>query len=173
MTHHTPEQRVVSIVNHLDQAAAELSYLEREAPRGMVTKLRKQVEGVQQMAGRDLAREFSLPSSHYASSNRVAARFVEREASSANVLWEVLDRRAFIGLYREMVKAGDGQSAQLLRQVSHKLSEALELSNNEEMALNRLWNCVDNAGRWSPDLQRNNIFKAADLLGIKLPSGMF
>jgi hypothetical protein len=26
---------------------------------------------------------------------------------------------------------------------------------------------------WKPALQRNNIFKAADLLGLKLPSGMF
>lgn len=75
----TPEQRVVSIVNLLDQAATELSFLEREmtypVPRGQkatVSKLRKFVEAAQQMAGRDLAREFSLPSRFASEGDRVS-----------------------------------------------------------------------------------------------------
>jgi hypothetical protein len=32
---------------------------------------------------------------------------------------------------------------------------------------------VKAGSKWKPDLQRNNIFKAANLLGIKLPSMMF
>jgi hypothetical protein len=72
-----------------------------------------------------------------------------------------------------MEKAGDKQSAELLREVTHKLAASLALSDNEEMALNRLRGSLDSIGRWDADLQRNNIFKAANLLGIKLPSHMF
>ena len=59
-----------------------------------------------------------------------------------------------------------------MREVFSKLAEALEISDNEQRAIQRLRGILDNPG-WDPALQRNNIFKAADLLGIKLPSGMF
>lgn len=107
------------------------------------------------------------------SATRVAHRYLEKQAGPNDVLWQILDRRAFFKLYHEMEKAGDEQSADLLRDITDKLDAALSLSNNEEMALNRLRGCVDNAGRWDPALQRNNIFKAANLLGIRLPSAMF
>ena len=221
----TLEQRVVSIVTHLDQAAAELGYLERESPRRMVTKLRKQVEGIQQIAGRDLAREFSLPSSHYASSElaegdhvqlrnsskkgvvvevapklgkrvykvkldsgptvergawdliskkaseRVASRFLNAGAGR-EIMNRIFDEKAFFKLYREVTKQ-DKQSAELLREVWQKLSKTLDISDNEYNAMQRVTQLINSQGRWDIGLQRNNIFKAANLLGINLPSGSF
>lgn len=83
------EQRVVSIVNALDTAATEISYLERDVTypvargqKATVTKLRKLVETAQQMAGRDLAREFSLPSRFASEEDRVtrlADRYLARK----------------------------------------------------------------------------------------------
>jgi len=90
-----------------------------------------------------------------------------------DILYSIIEERPFIKLYREMEKAGDEQSADLLRQITGHLVKALDLSDNEYRALQRLRGCVDNQGRWGADLQRNNIFKAANLLGLKLPSAMF
>jgi len=100
-------------------------------------------------------------------------RASEKQAGSDDPLWYILDRMAFIKLYREMEKSGDKQSATLLREVAEKLSDEMALDRNQQAALNRLSNSVANTGRWDPSLQRNNIFKAANLLGINLPSAMF
>jgi len=90
-----------------------------------------------------------------------------------DILYSIIPERPFVKLYREMTKEGDEQSADLLREITSHLTAKLDLSNNEYQALNRLRNSVENQGRWDPALQRNNIFKAANLLGISLPSGMF
>lgn len=64
----TPERRVLAILNNLDTAMSHLGQLAREAPwsKQVVDKLERQVGIAQQIAGRDLAREMSLPSVHYA-----------------------------------------------------------------------------------------------------------
>lgn len=167
----TPEQRVVSIVNHLDQAATELDYLYRETSRSMVRDLQHKVEVAQQIAGRDLTREFSLPSYRFASSGRVASRFLEAHAGR-ELLNRVIDEREFVLLLREVEKQ-DEQAAELLREVRMALAEAMKISDNEYNALSRVQQLVVARGRWDIGLQRNNIFKAADLLGIKLPSWNF
>jgi hypothetical protein len=60
----TPERRVVAITTLLDQAVSHLDWLLREAPhaRQAIQKTLQHAEIAQQMAGRDLAREMSLPS---------------------------------------------------------------------------------------------------------------
>ena len=88
-----------------------------------------------------------------------------------NILWSVIDRRGFIKLQQEL--KADEQSKKLVNQIGRELAEALTLTENQDMALGRLMQSIEHAGRWEPDLQRNNIFKAANLLGISLPSGMF
>ena len=66
----------------------------------------------------------------------------------------------------------DKQSADLARDVYMTLSKRLTLSDNEERALNRLVASVQR-NDWDAATQRNNIFKAADLLRIHLPSYIF
>lgn len=90
---------------------------------------------------------------------------------SENILWSVIDRRKFIELTRSL--KADEQSRDLVNQIGRALAEALKLTENQEHALSRLMQSIEYAGRWESDLQRNNIFKAANLLGIKLPSSMF
>jgi hypothetical protein len=95
---------------------------------------------------------------------------VQREASDS-FLWDAVDRRGFSKVYSDLRKT-DEQSAKLLRQVVQQLAASLTLPDDERRALNRVMAVVSNPGM-DPSLQRNNIFKAANSLGIKLPSGMF
>lgn len=108
---------------------------------------------------------------------RVAARHLgevpSRTASQREVMEAILPARKVYDLVDEMEKAGDKQSAELAYEVYQKLVERLTLTDNEEYALNRLQNSVSRVGSWDAATQRNNIFKAADLLRIKLPSFMF
>jgi len=90
---------------------------------------------------------------------------------SRNILWNVLDQKGFYQLQRELKE--DEQSRKLVSEIGRKLAEVLSLTDGQDAALNRLKQSIDNAGRWGLDLQRNNLFKAADSLGIRLPSGMF
>lgn len=89
------------------------------------------------------------------------------------LLWSLLDRRGFAKLQQEMKKAGDEQSAKFLREVGSELMKRLNPGDDVERAVNRLSQCVSNAGRWDAALLRNNIFKVANELGLKLPSAMF
>jgi hypothetical protein len=67
----------------------------------------------------------------------------------------------------------DEQSYDLAVEVYSKLREDLELDSGQNEALNRLRQCVERLSSMRPDAHRNNIFKAAHALGIKLPSSMF
>ena len=96
-----------------------------------------------------------------------------KEASNDGVLEAILPQRDMLKLIEKLQDEGDNQSATLVVDVYQKLQEKLQLSDNEEYALKRLLGCVENAGSWDVALLRNNIFKAADLLRMKLPSGMF
>jgi len=65
----------------------------------------------------------------------------------------------------------DEQTYDLMVEVYDKLAKELELTSGQREALNRLRSSAD--GRFQQDMHRNNIFKAAHALGIKLPSSMF
>lgn len=105
---------------------------------------------------------------------RVAQRHLhDRTAGTRDIMDMVLPARDVMKLMSEMRKEGDEQSAELAYEVYSTISERLNLSDNEASALGRLKGSVDATGRWDAALQRNNIFKAANLLGIKLPSSMF
>ena len=60
----TPDSRVVSALNHLDQAVTHLGYLAREAPQAgqSIGKALKAAEAAQQVVERDVARSLNLPS---------------------------------------------------------------------------------------------------------------
>ena len=78
-----------------------------------------------------------------------------------------------LGKVRSNLKGVDDQSAELLRDVLAELADAMELTSGQQQALNRLKWVAEKGGSADPALLRNNIFKAANSLGMKLPSGMF
>ena len=103
------------------------------------------------------------------------ARAKESSKTAGNgheVLWWLLDQRDFFKMYRTVEKQ-DKQSAQLLKDITDKLADSLKIKDNEYNAISRLTQLVKGGQNWDISLQRNNIFKVADLMGIKLPSGMF
>ncbi len=90
--------------------------------------------------------------------------------------WQTLrllvDYDKLIRVHRSLSGADD-QSAGLLRDVMDKLGDELDISRGAEEALSRLRQIAESGERWSPELLRNNIFKAANSLNMRLPSGMF
>ena len=86
-----------------------------------------------------------------------------------NILQDLIPQNA-VGKLRKNV---DEQTWELAYEVYKELQEALELTSGQQDALNRLMQSVDRAGSMSEGLHRNNIFKAAHALGIKLPSMSF
>ena len=107
-------------------------------------------------------------------SHRVVARHLaQKVATNTDVLSYLLPVEHMFDLVEKLERAGDTQSAKLAQQVYYHIQEKLELANNESNALKRLIGCVNNKTSWDPGLLRNNIFKAADELRIKLPSFMF
>ena len=105
---------------------------------------------------------------------RVAMRFAGPKVASAGseIVWRILDQRAFMKVWRDLGKE-DEQAAELLYEVLTTLQDKLDIADREYNALNRITQLIKAGSSWKPALQRNNIFKAADLLGLKLPSGSF
>jgi len=103
---------------------------------------------------------------HYGIGNRKTAH------AGSEILWRLLDQRDFFKLYKTVEKQ-DKQSAQLLKAITDKLSDSLKIKDNEYNAISRLTQMIKGGQNWDISLQRNNIFKAADLMGIRLPSGSF
>jgi hypothetical protein len=96
-----------------------------------------------------------------------------RKEAGESLFRDVVDMRGLYKLVGMMEKTGDKQSADLLRDVMDYFYKRLDLTDNEDAALNRLKNGIHSINSWEPDLHRNNIFKIANLLGMKLPSSMF
>jgi hypothetical protein len=94
------------------------------------------------------------------------------KTASDNLLWSIIDERGFHKLRRSLGKQKDEATVDMATKVSHHFMEKLTLNNNERGALNRLRQSVENPN-WDISQHRNNIFKAANLLGIKLPHMMF
>ena len=65
----------------------------------------------------------------------------------------------------------DDPTYKLLREIYRTLQG--RFSKNDEMAMNRILGSINAGSSWSMELHRNNIFKAADLLGLKLPHAFF
>jgi len=90
---------------------------------------------------------------------------------------ELVARDSLIDLVVDQGKLGrlknqmDEQTYGLMVEVYDRLAKELELTSNQREALNRLRSSAE--GRFKSEMHRNNIFKAAHALGIKLPSSMF
>jgi hypothetical protein len=99
---------------------------------------------------------------------------VSKEASEgADILYTLVGgQNPLLAVHRRLSKE-DKQSADLLYKVMSALMDKLDLDRGASEALSRLQGIVKNGSRWNAGLLRNNVFKAANSLGIKLPSGMF
>jgi len=100
------------------------------------------------------------------------AKYGSTKTASPTVFFEIVDKRKWSAIRQALDKAGDKQSVGLWSEASLKLSKALSLSTNEEYALNRMLNLMARPNT-DPAGMRNQVFKIANELGIKLPSGMF
>ena len=94
------------------------------------------------------------------------------KTASQDMFFEIVDKRKWSAIRQALDKAGDKQSVGLWSEASLKLSKALSLSTKEEYALNRMRNLMARPNT-APEGMRNQVFKIANELGIKLPSGMF
>ena len=65
------------------------------------------------------------------------------------------------------------ETAKVLTEAIATLSEELELKPNVVGALNKMKSIAERGDKMSFDMLRNQIFKTADLLKVKLPSMMF
>ena len=96
---------------------------------------------------------------------------LEKSASrmGVDIFRSFVDPKKFIATRRNL--ANDKQSQDLLRQIQMELLDRLTPDDSTERALNRLSNLL--SGSQDPANLRNQIFKVANELGIRLPSGMF
>jgi len=113
-----------------------------------------------------------------ARSLRLLADRVESNTKTANTGYEILSLLLTSGNNKlddltERLTGEDEQCLDLLGDVCSKLQQKLSLDSGSMEALGRVRAAVEGVRSWRIDLVRNNIFKAANSLGIKLPSGMF
>jgi hypothetical protein len=99
------------------------------------------------------------------------AALASPDKTGADLTEFVISAREWWELHRKM--KADTQSQDLLQEILDHYRAKFAMTSNEEQALNRLRNGLDSVSRWDEATHRNNIFKVANLLGIKLPSGMF
>jgi hypothetical protein len=95
-----------------------------------------------------------------------------KKAGGNDVIEYVLPMDDMAKLYHTLKKQ-DEQSAKLLMEVYNVLRDRLKLSDGENEAMSRVRGMVTRGQNWDAALLRNNVFKAAHSLGMKLPSFMF
>lgn len=147
----------------LDKVEDFLGEYSWDAPRGS-----RHYAGARKMLIRKAA---SLPKG--SKERRAILASLQGKTARSDVLEMILPMPGVLKLQRELERSGDEQSSKLIYEIWSKLQDALDLSRGEQEALSRLRTCVDKASQWDPALLRNNIFKAANSLGIRLPSAMF
>ena len=90
------------------------------------------------------------------------------EAKGQNMLWDLIDQRKLGKLMGNM----DEQSKKLISQILDILQNSLTLPDRQGQAFNRLSNLVQSKQN-NEGMLRNQVFKIANELGIKLPSSSF
>ena len=107
----------------------------------------------------------------------VIEKWLKKNATSAvaNTRETKISPLLILKLQNAMLEYRDEQSSKLVGEVYKTLSESTggDFNSDEKEALRRLQGAVANMGKWDAGLLRNNIFKAAHALGMKLPSFMF
>ena len=90
------------------------------------------------------------------------------EAKGQNMLWQLIDQRKLSKQLSNM----DEDSKKLIRQITDILGNSLTLPDRQGQAFNRLNNLIEGGGT-KEGMLRNQVFKIANELGIKLPSSSF
>lgn len=93
----------------------------------------------------------------------------QHKTAGMSVLDYIIDPRSFSVLDDVL----DEQTYDLAYEVYADLQRELSLGGNKQEALRRLKASVDAGRKWDAAMHRNNIFKAANLMGMRLPSAMF
>lgn len=107
---------------------------------------------------------------------RVAQAHLQKQAGSWEMFFELVDKKKWRGIMDALRKAGDQASLDMWVKASEEISDQLRMDRNTEMALNKMRNLMVKSNWNDPKalaLLRNQVFKIADLLGIKLPHAMF
>jgi thioredoxin-like negative regulator of GroEL len=131
-------------------------------------ELQSEIHRLLVYAGSEKPSRVKLAAELRALADRVAS--TERTAS-VDVLDYLVDQNELSDIYDKLSE--DQQSADLFVAVYHKLGNELKLSSGGQEALSRVLDIVRRGKNWQIDLLRNNVFKAANALGMHLPSGMF
>lgn len=96
-----------------------------------------------------------------------------RVARGASILDRILPSRDVFELMDMLEDGRDKQSSDLVGVIYEAIADKIRLDEQEEQALNLLTACVQRGKGWNLATQRNNIFKAADLLNLPMPSRIF
>ena len=105
---------------------------------------------------------------------RVAQEYRKQaEISGDDVLVKLLGGKMVFTNAFHVVADKDNQASRLMYDVYNKLTDKFTLSRGDQEGLQRLVQVIENADKWDAGLLRNNIFKAAHAMGLKLPSMMF
>jgi len=95
---------------------------------------------------------------------------IDNVLNESDVFWEMVDKDKFRSLQKAL--KNDDQSRKLLDDIGKFFFRKFQLKGQEEYAFNRLMNIIQSSSRDEANL-RNQIFKIANELGMKLPSSMF
>ena len=100
-------------------------------------------------------------------------KFIESESvdeflTEDSIVWEIFNQKEMSRMMDNM----DDQTADLFKDVIDKFTEILKMTPNESRALNRMRNLVSSKVHGEGNL-RNQVFKIANELKRKLPSGSF
>ena len=118
--------------------------------------------------GKEPSRE-KLAAGLSALAGRVAT---DKTSSGQDIFHSLVPQRDVMKMY-DRLSDEDEQTAALYVETVQKLTKMLDIPRGAQEALRRIQDVSDRGQRWDISLLRNNIFKAADAVGIRLPSGMF
>jgi len=90
----------------------------------------------------------------------------------ADSVLDFVKHQADVSDAAQQISYFDDQSAELVERVWSTLRRDFQMGSKQEEALSRIIRVVANP-KMQPDLLRNTVFKAANALGLKLPSSMF
>lgn len=95
---------------------------------------------------------------------------IDQALNEGEIFWDMVDKDKFRSLQKAL--KNDDQSNKLFNDICKYFFRKFQLKGNEDYAFNRLMNIIDSKSRDEGNL-RNQIFKIANELGMKLPSSMF
>ena len=102
---------------------------------------------------------------------------IDKALNESDIFWNMVDKDKIRSLQKAL--KNDDQSNKLFNDVCKYFFRKFELIGSDERAFNRLMNLInskskyDQGGSIERGILRNQIFKIANELGMKLPSSSF